>query len=220
MSARERLVEAITAGDRAEAERLVVADPRLAEAREHEPVSPVLLACYHRRDEIRDLLIAAGHPLTLHEAAAAGRLERLAELLDHAPARVDEFAPDGFWPLGLAAFFGQHAAVEALIARGADINLKARNAVGVAALHAAIAGGHLAIVETLVRAGADVNARQQGGYTPLHGAASGDLAGAVDVLLAHGAEPSARSDDGKTPADVARERGHAALAERLRRHAP
>jgi hypothetical protein len=37
----------------------------------------------------------------------------------------------------------------------------------------------------------------------------------VDLLLRHGADPSAVSEDGKTAADVAREHGHASLADRL-----
>jgi ankyrin repeat protein len=38
----------------------------------------------------------------------------------------------------------------------------------------------------------------------------------ADLLLARGADLKAKSDDGKTPADVAGERGHPELAERLR----
>jgi ankyrin repeat protein len=215
MTGRERLFEAIKNADTSEVERLVETDGSLAAAAEGESVSPILLSCYHQNGRARDILVAAGRPLTLHEAAAVGRTDRLCELLDERPGRADEFAPDGFPALGLAAFFGQAATVETLLARGADVNLRARNAVGVAPLHAAIAGGHLEIVMTLLAAGADVNARQQAGFTPLHGAASGDLGEAVDLLLARGADPRARADDGKTPADVARERGHVDLARRL-----
>lgn len=65
-------------------------------------------------------------------------------------------------------------------------------------------------------AGADVNARQHGGWTPLmQAAAHGDLE-IVDVLLGAGADPSLTSDEGKTPAALADENGHPTLAERLR----
>ena len=60
---------------------------------------------------------------------------------------MSEYAPDGFTPVALAAFFGQPAAVKALIAAGADVNAAAKNGLKVAALHAAVAGGKLDIVQ-------------------------------------------------------------------------
>jgi ankyrin repeat protein len=47
------------------------------------------------------------------------------------------------------------------------------------------------------------------------GAAAGGQDELVDLLLRHGADPLLVSEDGKTAADVAREHGHARLAERL-----
>jgi ankyrin repeat protein len=38
----------------------------------------------------------------------------------------------------------------------------------------------------------------------------------VEVLLKYGANPNARSDDGLTPDQVAHEKGHIEIAERLR----
>jgi ankyrin repeat protein len=37
----------------------------------------------------------------------------------------------------------------------------------------------------------------------------------AELLLAAGADPARRTDDGRTPADVARDDGHAELADRL-----
>jgi ankyrin repeat protein len=68
----------------------------------------------------------------------------------------------------------------------------------------------------LLDRGADVNARHQMGFAPLHAAGGNGDAAMVDLLLARGADPQATTDDGKTAADYAAERGHAALAERLR----
>jgi ankyrin repeat protein len=68
----------------------------------------------------------------------------------------------------------------------------------------------------LLDRGADVNARQQLGFTPLHAAAGNGDEAMADLLLARGADATLKSDDGKTPADVAAERGHTNLAERLR----
>ena len=72
----------------------------------------------------------------------------------------------------------------------------------------AAATRRLECARLLVESGADVNARQSGGYTPLHEAAgSGDVE-LARLLLDAGADQSARKDDGQTPADLAAERGH------------
>jgi ankyrin repeat protein len=38
----------------------------------------------------------------------------------------------------------------------------------------------------------------------------------VEVLLKHGANPNAKNDEGRTPDEVAEEKGHIDVAERLR----
>ncbi|HEX7528916.1 MAG TPA: ankyrin repeat domain-containing protein, partial [Thermoanaerobaculia bacterium] len=68
----------------------------------------------------------------------------------------------------------------------------------------------------LLEKGADPNATQQSGWTALHNAASQGNLEVVRLLRSNGADLSARTDDGKSAADLAAERGHAALAESLR----
>ena len=51
----------------------------------------------------------------------------------------------------------------------------------------------------LVEAGADVNARQHGGYTPLHSAAQRGAIDLIDLLLAAGADTDGAADDGRRP---------------------
>jgi ankyrin repeat protein len=63
--------------------------------------------------------------------------------------------------------------------------------------------------------GAEVDARQQAGYTALQAAAIHGDEELSDLLLSRGADPALRSDDGKSAADLAREKGHQALAGRL-----
>jgi hypothetical protein len=55
-------------------------------------------------------------------------------------------------------------------------------------LHAAAHLGHLEIAELLLRHGADVNARGDGGDTPLHEAANNGHVEVVELLLKHGAD--------------------------------
>jgi ankyrin repeat protein len=130
---------------------------------------------------------------------------------------VNAFAPDGFYPLGLAAYFGHRAVVEFLLKNGADVSLAARNAQKVTALHAGASRGGAEIVKMLLEAGADPNAKQERGFVPLHSAAANGNAAVVELLLKHGAAANAKADDGKAPADLAAEAGHKEVAERLRK---
>jgi ankyrin repeat protein len=81
-------------------------------------------------------------------------------------------------------------------------------------LHAAAAAGRPDLVTLLLGAGADPEAVALDRYTPLHVAAMLGDAEAATVLLWGGADPTP-DGPGSTPADLARTRGHAALADML-----
>jgi ankyrin repeat protein len=135
-------------------------------------------------------------------------------LLDGDPARARAWSGDGFTALHFAAFFGGAPAALLLLDAGADPDAAARNPMRVAPIHSA-AAGRTAVVPLLIERGADVNARQQGGWTALHEAAHrGDLE-LTEALLAAGADPRLANDEGITAAQLARDAGHAALADRL-----
>ncbi|RPH33323.1 MAG: ankyrin repeat domain-containing protein, partial [Chloroflexi bacterium] len=150
-------------------------------------------------------------PLDAYEAAATGRTDALRAELARDPAVATAFAPDGFTALGLASFFGHLEAARLLIAARARVNDASRNAMRVAPLHSALAGGHAEIANLLLEAGADVNTVQADGYTPLHEAAQNGDQAMAERLVAAGADPRARLDDGATPAESARRAGHDAL---------
>jgi uncharacterized protein len=213
----DALFAAIRAGDAERVEQLVTAQPELLRASGPDGISPLMTALYFGQSAIAQLLQARATPdsLSLHEAAATGSLARLEQLLGSDPGSVNAWSPDGFQPLGLAAFFGQGAAVDLLLARGAEVNTKARHRFGVTALHAALAGPAPEIARTLVGAGADVNAAQNSGETPLHETAFSGNVELTRLLLEHGADRGAKTEHGLTPAEVARERGHLEVAELL-----
>ena len=87
--------------------------------------------------------------------------------------------------------------IQAEIARGADVNARARD--GDTPLHWAAAYNSPAAVEALLEAGADADARDGDGATPLHWAAANDRPAAVHALLAGGADADARNKYGDTP---------------------
>jgi ankyrin repeat protein len=128
---------------------------------------------------------------------------------------VNTLAPDGFPPLALASFFGHPAVAEVLLVQGARVDTAASNAMKVTALHAAAANRHTVICAMLLQHGADVNARQHGGFTPLHAAAANGQEELVRLLLELGADRSLKSEAGHTPRDLATEKGHPEVAKLL-----
>jgi ankyrin repeat protein len=213
----EKAFGAVKAGDVGALAELLAADPSLAAAHDENGVSLRLLACYHRRAEMLAMLRDAGPPLDIFEATALpGAEARAAELLAAEDGLARAFSSDGFTPLHLASFFGRLDMVKLLLVRGAEVNAVARNPMAVQPLHSATALRDGAIIALLLDHGADVNARQAGGWTPLHAAAVfGDLP-LVEMLMNRGAADRA-NDQGKTALDLAVEKGHAQVADRLRR---
>ena len=211
-----KLLEAIRAGDKAGVDALLRAEPGLLRFTLPNGSSVLLLAAYYGHAELADVFVRHGAKADVFEASALGDLETVRKLVTANSGAVNSFAADGFYPLGLAAFFGHRAIVEFLLKNGADVKTAARNAQKVTALHGAVARRDVEIVKMLLEAGADPNARQERGFVPLHDAAANGHAGLVDLLLKHGACADARADDGKTAGDMAADRGHKELAEKLR----
>ena len=209
------IFDAINAADVERVREQLADDPRVASARTDSGLTAVLAALYGHRQEIVDVLLSAGPDLDVFEAAGVGDVDRLAQLLHADPAAARAYAPDGFFPLALAAYFDRPAAVGLLLGRGADVGATATNPMQVQALHAAVAGRSLGSVRSLVEAGADPNVHQHGGWTPLMGAAAHGDVEIVELLLSHGADPAATNDADRDAASLARENGHDALAERL-----
>jgi ankyrin repeat protein len=207
--------DAIQAGDAARVTALLDGNPALLRTA-HNDVTPLLLALYHGKRDVAQLLVDRGAPVSFGEACALGNEARVKELLAADPSLLRSRTADGFPGLGLAIFFGQGALARWLIEQGADVNAPAENPQRVAPLHAAAVRDRETL-QLLLERGADANAKQQMDYTPLHGAASrGDIEMA-ELLLTHGAQRDARASDGMTPADVARKYGQDAFAEWIER---
>jgi ankyrin repeat protein len=210
------LFEAIGKGDDGAFTRILASDPQAAMARNEQGVSALLVASYYRRWEMVAAILEKGITLDIWEASATGKTERVRELAVRVPALIDAVSPDGFSPLGLAAFFGREETVDFLLQEGADVNARSRNMMSVAPLHSAVAARNARIVRALLEANADVDPVQQGGFTPLHGAAvSGDVE-IVRLLLEAGADPSARTDEGKTPLALSEEKNHSHVVDILK----
>jgi ankyrin repeat protein len=81
-------------------------------------------------------------------------------------------------------------------------------------LHLAAIMGHKEIVELLIAAGADVNAKTDFGFTPLNYAVVDGRKVIVELLIAKGADVNAKDDVyGRTPLHRAAYKGYKELAE-------
>lgn len=186
------IFESIDAGDIGAVRSALADDPSLAAARDESGRSALRAALYTHNQDVADALLEAAPELDVFDASAAGDVDRLTELIDTDPGLVGAWSEDGYTPLHFAAFFDRGPALRLLLDRGAEVGAVARNDMGVQPLHSAVAAGSVEIVAALLVAGADPNARQQGGITPLMAAEQAEGEGdMVRLLLDHGAEESA-----------------------------
>jgi len=147
----------------------------------------------------------------LYVAAFLGHAE-VAELLLQAGAEVNAACFMGFTPLHVAARPGHEEAVQVLLDHGAEAHniheaagigdvekvrqflaadaslIDHEDITGGMPLHWAAVNGKLEVVRMLIEAGANVNARDNGGETPLANACRRQDQETIELLLEHGAE--------------------------------
>lgn len=117
---------------------------------------------------------------------------------------------NGDTALMIAAFKGNKPAVEALLARNAQINRP-----GWTALHYAAAGGHNEIVQLLLDKSAYIDAASPNNTTPIMMAARGGHIFTVKLLLDEGADAMLKNDVGMTAIDFAKSVDRQDIAEGL-----
>lgn len=142
----------------------------------------------------------------LHMAAFCGQTEAVQFLMSRG---ADKDAPDalGWTPLAAAARKGQRETVEFLIARDADVN--ARSSLGMSVVYSALS--YPEILKLLANNGADVDAADEGGWTPLMWTCAWkdlpDKQATLETLFGLGARLDLKAKDGRTLSAIAREFG-------------
>jgi hypothetical protein len=192
----EDFLTAIANGEVDSVAQALATDPTLGSARHGSGASAIQWAIYNGQREIADRIFATVETVDLWTACAYGG--NLPPFED-----ANALSPDGFTPLSLAVAFGNNAAATALLQNGADPDLRGTALGGIAPIHAAVFGRNQAGVAILIAHGADVKAKQTGGFTALHGAAQNGDQTSVELLLNAGAERMVQTDDGKLAADFA-----------------
>jgi uncharacterized protein len=185
--------------------------------------TPIMLAARFGAVATLDLLVGRGANLAhrsdlgvtpLRCAVEHGQTEAAAALLQ-AGANPNETYPGDseYTPLMKAAFLGDFETTATLVSYQADVNQTAPG--NYTALHKASIHANRTILQVLLEAGADIDARDMEGDTPLLWAAwKGQAANAL-LLLERGADFRLRNRRGETPLSYAKESGDLSLISRL-----
>ncbi|XAR61262.1 hypothetical protein NMG60_11034909 [Bertholletia excelsa] len=181
--------------------------------------------------------VDSGGQTALHVAAIRGHTEVI-QFLVSIGADADIVDCNGWTPLHCAAAEGHGEAVEILL-KSSTFAKDAVTREGKTAFALAVDEGHshlygaLRLGDALLRAarmedvhamksclaeGAEVNERDQNGWTPLHRAAFKGRAEGVELLLGNGARVDLADNDGRTPLHLAIEAGHLQIARQLIAH--
>ena len=125
----------------------------------------------------------------------------------------DSQAKTGGTALIQASENGHEGIVQALLAKGAEINHQAKT--GGTALIQASENGHEGIVQALLAKGAEINHQAKTGVTALIQASQNGHEGIVQVLLAGGAEINHQAKTGSTALYMASQNGHEGIVQAL-----
>ncbi len=132
-------------------------------------------------------------------------------LVGHCPEALIQ-GSNGTTALQFAAIHNKAAICELLLKQYCvDVNCPSLNERQTTALHEAVRMNHPLMVLFLLQSGANIHAKEQGGYTPLHVCAMFSDERMAVLLLEHGADVRAVTDEKLTALQVAQKCGNPTL---------
>ncbi|HWX40810.1 MAG TPA: ankyrin repeat domain-containing protein [Blastocatellia bacterium] len=197
---------------------LLLAAGAATDDKDNEGWTALALAISRGNSGTADMLRRAGATESLDvammEAVRLGETDRVVSLLKRGanPNATDVYRQT---LLMIAAGSNYNDVVDALLASGADANLKDPVSNKTALMEAA-RKGNSPIVRALLVVGAEINARNIAGESALMLAASNGQVGVVRVLLEKGADVRATDNKGRTALEIAEWSKQAAVAELLK----
>jgi uncharacterized protein len=231
----DNLIEAAVAGDAAKAAAILNAVPSLLGQANMFGAQAIHAATYAGHPEIVDLLTVDDIEIDGFLAAELGNLRGLARAIKTVPGFVAARDGRGMTALHGACYWGCLDAARLLLAAGADVSAVSQDGfLGIHPLGSAVATTPgvpnpsddeamvLALVDLLLDARAEVNARRRDGLTALHTAAYRGQLQVIRRLVARGADLSIEghvgtgAHAGHTPADMAESQGEVEAARLLR----
>ncbi len=145
---------------------------------------------------------------TLYNACYDGDLAEVKELIETKGVNVNFKTYDDLRPLYTAALRNHNEVVKYLLTKGANIDEK-NGQIGASAVYIASDKGYLDIVKTLADAGANVNLKINGGFTPLYIATQNNHNEVVKYLLAKGANVDEKNGpQGSSALSLASDKGY------------
>jgi ankyrin repeat protein len=151
----------------------------------------------HFKTLVTEISPVRGLPLVW--ASRRGRLEMARLLLLHGEAQVDQCDTYGWTALQWAIACNRGALVDLLVHQGGANVREYRNRYGMTCLCLAIDRSSVRVVETLLKAGADVNETGRWGVPPLVQAIERNATDIVQLLIDYGARIHQRDECGETP---------------------
>ena len=178
----------------------------------HDQTPSHLAAEYGYPEVLRSLIDHGANPnvqnknqeTPLFMASRMGRLEAAQLLSDHG-ADINHQDSLGRTPLHIAAENGHYEVARLLLDYGADDNALEKDSQTSLHLHLV---DNLAVAQSPLKCGAEVDARDKMGCTPLHFASRQGHQGLVQLLLEHHADVLARNHEDQTFLDIAWAKGH------------
>ncbi len=121
------------------------------------------------------------------------------------------------WPQFMEALqTGNAETVKQLIEEGINVNILRE---GATPLMVAASKGQTEIAEIILQAGANINEKNEDGWTALHKAAyEQDKTGIIDLLMQSGADVEAKNRFGKTALQLAEEKSHRDIVRIIKSH--